>query len=170
MWVGLEMLETQKLSYHKYFQSIVWIISTGYVTRTPWSPLTPVVHHTLPQPGGRQSTTQKSNFCSLILRSTHVTLNWSVTMNVMIVVLNYQKLSGRSLRVFSKCLCHCLWHCQCVFGQVMSPHHSDNVTYWAVWGQLKCVTFQIVNLEAVCLYTFISTWRVQVRTDTHLFW
>ena len=46
-------------------------------------------------------------------------------------------LLGRSFRVFSKCLCHCLClclcHCLCLcnclfVGQVMSPHHSDQMS------------------------------------------
>merc|ERR1712208_92591 len=34
-----------------------------------------------------------------------------------------QSLLGRSLRVFSICLCHCL-----SVGQIMSPHHFDQIT------------------------------------------
>ena len=38
-------------------------------------------------------------------------------------------LQGRSLRVFSKCLCYCVCLCHCLFVcQVMSSHHSDQMS------------------------------------------
>ena len=61
-------------------------------------------------------------------------LLFSIVRNV-ISVSKVTSLSDWSLRVFSKCLCHCicLCHCLCLFhctsvGQVVSPHHSDQMS------------------------------------------
>ena len=53
-------------------------------------------------------------------------------------------LRDRSLKVLSKCICHC--HCLCLchclfFGQVMSPHHSDQMSQRSqVSGVALCIT------------------------------
>ena len=63
-------------------------------------------------------------------------------------------LKDRSLKVLSKCicLCHCLCLCLCIclchclfFGQVMSPHHPDQMSQgWQVSGVTLVLCFQKV--------------------------
>ena len=68
--------------------------------------------------------------------SGHVSLSlWSKVSKV-------TSLLGRSLRVFSKCICHCACLCHCVFlcpclfvGQVMSPHHSHRTSQGSLVSQ-----------------------------------
>ena len=92
---------------------------------------------------------------------------------------NVSKVTGlldRSLKLFSKCicLCNCLCHCHCLcqclfFGQVMSPHHSDQmsqrsqVSGIALWRcSLNVCVFVIVFVFVFVIVFFL------VRSCLHI--